>query len=322
MGHPPTTRLQPTLAAARSAALTLTSLPSAPRAQDMTFAPEDTSLRTAVVLMESQGVRVRDRRRILQLIENAVTDYGGYSVIDDRSLKRQLGARQYRTMTRCSNPDCFLGEVRDAGLDRLILVELTRKGGILTVTMEINNVPDRYVMQFAVGATDDIKSEAFLDAPLATLLDLTPPPLIPPTPVANVTPVGPGDGEAKEDPEEDDGPLVIDPIWTYTALGAGATLVAVGGLFGLLADNTRTEIQEKPHNGDEVQELIDQGEAHRRNANIAFGLGVAALGTGALLWYLSDEREGRDPTGAALDPSPNDIQVNVGPTGVGVSIPY
>ncbi|MEO1269959.1 MAG: hypothetical protein AAFX99_17875 [Myxococcota bacterium] len=297
---------------------------------DMTFEPEDTSLRTAVLVMESRGVRGRDRKRLVAMVEKAVNDYGGYVVVDNRELRRRLGNRRYRTMLRCATPDCFITELAEADLDRLILVELNREGGILTATLEINDIPDRVVLQFAVGATDNIRSKTFLDAPMTKLLDLNPPPLLDPNAIANKTLATTGPGDAQEGggslrrKDDDDEGGSLSPVWGYSAMGAGIAFIAVGAIFGLQADNTRTDIQAEPRDGDAVQDLINQGEQQQFRANVAYILGIAGLGTGALLWYLSGPDEGGASAGArrAFEKTPDTVQWNVGPSGVGVSIPY
>jgi catechol 2,3-dioxygenase-like lactoylglutathione lyase family enzyme len=71
--------------------------------------------------------------------------------------------------------------------------------------------------------------------------------------------------------------------------GSAALLFGSGTLLGFAADDVQQELQARPHTAARVTELQDEGEAKQTYANIAFGVGAAALASGVIFHVLDSE---------------------------------
>jgi hypothetical protein len=74
--------------------------------------------------------------------------------------------------------------------------------------------------------------------------------------------------------------------WFY---GSAALMFSSGTLLGFAADDVQQELQARPHTAARVTALQDDGEAKQTYANIAFGVGAAALATGVIFQVLDNE---------------------------------
>jgi hypothetical protein len=92
--------------------------------------------------------------------------------------------------------------------------------------------------------------------------------------------------------------------------------LAVGGVFGLLADNTQATIQAAPHDQANLQKMIDSGKTYQWTANSLLGLGAVTLLTGGVFYFLTDAPgDGARSSRGAQEGAPN-WRLHVGPDGI------
>ncbi len=272
-------------------------VPSFASAQEMTFDSGETSLTVHVVLTETSGVNSRAARSVIADIEDRITAIEGFEVIDARGVKRSLG-RAYRDFKRCGGDvDCLLEFAELVPVDRMIFVRVLLEEGIYTVDLEMRAPGNPELRPYVPAPTEDLRDPSYLDDAVAELL-------LPPAAEETLPPdnsfVEPAPLDPIPDPDNSDSLLERDYAW-YSA-GAGAVLIATGGVFALLADTTLAEIQAGTHDRTKVDALIESGESNQLTANILFGTGLVALTGAVVLYFLTD-----DPVEAAgarlrLDP--------------------
>lgn len=273
---------------------------------DMTFEATEPSLRTHVFVLEASRISRRDIQSVKTVIEDRVAQNTGYEVLRDRDMQREV-RRSWNPLRRCKDRECVFDNVIDASLDRVIFVRLSRDGGLI-VDMEINDAYERALIKFTVAPAESARDAYVIEAAVDELLT----PDLPPTPPqqasaapapANIPdrPLGPPPStgpviDNEIDNEIDnfntsappaDSTLAIPPMALYTLYGGGG-LLALGGVFALLADNTQAEIQAQKHDRATLEELIQSGQRFKTGANTMFGLGAAAVATSAVLFFVLD----------------------------------
>jgi hypothetical protein len=89
---------------------------------------------------------------------------------------------------------------------------------------------------------------------------------------------------------------------------AGAALIAGGAVFGILANQSESQLGDLPvrtrEEANAAADKLDEGETQATLANIGFGVGAAALAAGITLWVLDGESPAESQAGtASLTPS-------------------
>jgi hypothetical protein len=98
------------------------------------------------------------------------------------------------------------------------------------------------------------------------------------------------------------------PVLPLTLSIAGAALIGGGIVFGILANNSESELADLPVRSREeanaAADKLDTATTQATLANIGFGVGAAALATGITLWVLDGQSTVETPAGSAsLTPS-------------------
>lgn len=293
----------------------------------MSFAAEEVKQRAYVRVLSARKVRIGTRRKLVAALKDAVANKDGYELLSDREIKSALG-RKWWNFKRCKDTGCILEHAPEAGIDRLILITLSQDPNGLTLDLEVDDAYSREALKVTSITTDDPNSntQTFAAEAIEELLTVKkddPPP--PPAPQAKPIELIEGDPDAEM---RDDEPFAIAPVWSYSTIGLGVAMLGAGGVFGLRAGNTQTEIQSEPHSRDDLDALIAQGESDQSLANTFYIAGgvVTTLGVAMLLFLGPDE----DPSGAAArqrDPdapraTPDPVRVHLGLTGVQLEVDF
>ncbi len=323
------------VAIACAAALVLTA--SSASADELNFeAGGAAGLLTHVVILEAPKSGNRDKKNIKAAIEARIASAGGYEIVDDRQLQRTLGNRNFRQMQRCADRDCYFDAVIDATIDRLVCVKSFRDGQYYYVDMEIDDAYERALIKYATTEGEGTRDLYYIDPAVDDMLRPDMPPPLPPGAGISVKPApakidsdlqneitdaGGGGNNRAPAPSGDDASL--GPMAKYTLMGGGG-LIALGGVFALLADNTQAEIQARPHDRATVEDLISTGETQQLGANVLFGLGAAAMITGGVLYFFFPEENSQNASNTHTPQNNDDLQwqINLAPTGAALEVRY
>jgi tetratricopeptide (TPR) repeat protein len=89
--------------------------------------------------------------------------------------------------------------------------------------------------------------------------------------------------------EPDEGGGGVLRVTGYSLMGLGAGALLGGSFFGLSASSIEEDLSaQRSRNERPNAELIAQGEDQALYANLFYGVGAVALGTGVVLWFLDD----------------------------------
>lgn len=271
----------------------------AAEAQEMTFDAAETAISVHVVLLDTKGVPSRSAKTVISDVEERVAAIGGFEVVSARDVKRSLG-RAWREFQRCgSDLECSLGFAELIPVERMIFVRVLLEEGIYTVDLEMRSPKDRDLRPYVPAPTQDLRDPSYLDDAVAELL-------LPPVveePVVPVTTIV--DADPNEEPEGSDSGAFLQRDYAWYAGGAGAVLIATGGVFALLADTTLAEIQAGTHDSDEVDSLIEAGESHQLTANVLLGAGAVAIVGAVVIYLLTDEDAATRASGIRIEPVHN-----------------
>jgi hypothetical protein len=72
----------------------------------------------------------------------------------------------------------------------------------------------------------------------------------------------------------------------WILIGAGATALILGSVFGISSRNARNAVETEPHSDVEVEELTSRLKTHGWTANILFSVSVLSAGGGLALLFL------------------------------------
>lgn len=261
---------------------------------EMTFDTEDINLKTYISFTYvEKGISNKTKGNFSVLVQDLVEADGGHSVIYEKDIKSIIGNKEYKKFVKCKDENCIMNYVNQVGGSRLLTVEILKEGGIFTFNLSLYDVADGQKLGYQIAVTD---SEDEIDPVANGVVDLLRPP---PAPVVQE--------ERFVEPVIEEPVLVVSPeeswltedLTNYTLIG-GVALLAIGGSFALLADNTQAEIQAAPHSQEQLLSLMESGERWQLTANVFLGLGIAALGTGAVFYFLVEPSE--SPRGAQYQP--------------------
>lgn len=245
-------------------------------------------------------------------------DFGGFEVFRDYELATLVPATTAEQATRCgADASCLVDALFGRSIDYVLVVSTVLDGATLVVHYELVDVQvgirvgDSYA--FLTGPTDF----ASLVGPCEDALDRAPDAFVAPTPAPPVAPVQAVSPSLSR-------PMVVEARATRggpTALRrAGRISASIGGallfggvLAGFSADEVQQQIQAEPHPRDELERLQQRGESRQRLANVAFGVGGAALATGISLIIVDAVRDGD---------SPPEYTLSIAPTGSGGRVTF
>lgn len=279
----------------------------------MTFDESETKTKIYVGLMESdKKIKKKDKENIIFALEQSVYELEDAELISPESLSQQLG-KKGKNALKCKDAECLFPFAAEVGVDRLLLVKIERSQELFVIDLELYDVATQERLKFDAATSDSVEDTTFISDTVRNLL--TPPK--PEPKVVRPTRIEPeGDTEeAPRQPEPDGGPWLTRDLANYTMIG-GVGLLAVGGVFGLLADNTQATIQAAPHDQATLQKMIDSGKTYQWTANSLLGLGAVTLLTGGVFYFLTDAseegaRSSREPHEGAPD-----WRLHIGPDGI------
>lgn len=211
------------------------------------------------------------------------------SVIAGRDIKAMLSFEERKQILGCTDDSC-LAEIGGAlGADRIVVSSLTQVGSSRVLTLKLIDIT-RASTDARVYRTIEGDAGAVLQALSAAVDELLGAPAQPSAPAVALqapAPAGPGLRA---------GPIVL--------LAVGASSLGAGLGFGLSAKSHYDAAVQGTQVGS--QRSIQTGQTHQTIANLAFGLGAAAVLAGGLWWWLGSEPStptvapGLGPDGASL----------------------
>lgn len=227
-----------------------------------------------------------------------VQDFGGFDVFRASELADIVGSRTADDVADCGNtPSCYVDELDDGDFDFALVVSIEDAGDEVFVQYQLVDLSGAGLMSETIATLPTATSFAHLlvpcnDAlraarpgtvtqPIPAVVEVevarqpTPPPVVVPraaTPTARATSAPPP------------GPVRGSLGRTGRAVAfTGGGVVTVGILMGFAADDTQQSLQSDLHTTAEIDDLQSAGRTQQTVANIAIGLGSAAIVTGVAL---------------------------------------
>jgi hypothetical protein len=239
-------------------------------------------------------------------------DFGGFEVFRDYELATLVPAATADQATRCgADASCLVDALFGRSIDYVLVVSTVLDGATLVVHYELVDVQVGIRVGDTYAFLDGPADFASLVGPCEDALDRAPDAFVAPTPAPTAPPVqvvspslSPPVVEARPTRS---GPTALRRAGRVSASIGGALLFG-GVLAGFSADEVQQQIQAEPHPRDELERLQQRGESRQRLANVAFGVGGAALATGISLIIVDAVRDG--------DAAPQ-YTLSIAPTGSG-----
>jgi hypothetical protein len=245
-------------------------------------------LRLLVAGAPASGLSVKQAADLVEESAYIADDFGLYAVSRSYQVEAVAGRALAITVERCGGKEaCLVPALSGSLFDYVLLVQpvavreavevsyklLDVRAG-LTVSSTLARLPGPVEFAYLLGACQEaLKATPDYIAP--TMVPA--PPLVqqPPPPARAVV-------FAAEPEDQTPRPYA----WLY---GSAALMFGSGTLLGFAADDVQQELQARPHTAARVTELQDDGEAKQNYANIAFGVGAAALASGVIFHVLESE---------------------------------
>lgn len=259
-----------------------------------------------------QGVKAGTATLITDILVTEVSGARKYDVIGSSDITNLLGLERQKQMLQCTEGSSCLAELGGAlGVDYLLSGTVGLLGTRLRISLTVQNVKKARVVARQArfcDANEDALARATeeavrsilsdLDASVAAVAAATPPPppvvakepakrppdLKPPPPKdATAEPLAP---PPPEKPART-GPLLSRRGWAFVAGGAGLALLAAGGTFDGLAYAAYQDQKDAVAANDKAayDSALSSGRTRATVANVLYGAGLAAVGTGAWLYF-------------------------------------
>jgi len=232
------------------------------------------------------GLSIKQAADLVEESAYIADDFGRYAVSRSYQVEAVAGRDLAGTVARCDGREaCLVPALSGSLFDYLLLVQPTAvrdgvevvyrfidlRAGIAASTT-LARLPGPVEFAYLLGACQ----EALKATPDAIAPSIAPAPLFVQQPMSAPV-MFPADARARATPAY---------AWFY---GSAALLFGSGTLLGFAADDVQQELQARPHTADRVTALQDDGEAKQTFANVAFGVGAAALATGVIFQVLDSE---------------------------------
>jgi hypothetical protein len=244
-------------------------------------------LRLLVAGAPASGLSVKQAADLVEESAYIADDFGLYAVSRSYQVEAVAGRALAGTVERCGGKEaCLVPALSGSPFDYVLLVQpvavreavevsyklLDIRAG-LTASNTLARLPGPVEFAYLLGACQEaLKATPDYIAPSIA----TAPPLVQQQPPARAVMF------AEEPAEQAPRPYA----WLY---GSAALMFGSGTLLGFAADDVQQELQARPHTAARVTELQDDGEAKQTYANIAFGVGAAALASGVIFHVLDSE---------------------------------
>lgn len=247
-------------------------------------------LRLLVAGAPASGLSVKQAADLVEESAYIADDFGLYAVSRSYQVEAVAGRTMAGTVERCGGKEaCLVPALSGSPFDYVLLVHpvavreavevsyklLDIRAG-LTVSNTLARLPGPVEFAYLLGACQ----EALKATP-----DYIAPTMVPAPPLVQQQPPARAGMFAAEPAEQPPRPYA----WLY---GSAALMFGSGTLLGFAADDVQQELQARPHTAARVTELQDDGEAKQTYANIAFGVGAAALASG-VIFHVLDAEDGK-----------------------------
>ncbi len=243
-------------------------------------------LRLLVAGAPASGLSVKQAADLVEESAYIADDLALYTVSRTYQIEAIAGRDLAATVARCGGKEaCLVPALSGSLFDYVLLVQPTAvRDGVevvyklidiragITAATTLARLPGPVEFAYLLGAcqealkaTPDYIAPSIAPAPAFVQQQIPPPVMFPAEAEAQAT----------------------QPYaWLY---GSAALFFGSGTLLGFAADDVQQELQARPHTADRVKALQDEGEAKQTYANVAFGIGAAALVSGVVFHVLDTE---------------------------------
>lgn len=237
----------------------------------------------------AQGLSTKQAADLVEESAYIADDFGLYAVSRAYQLEAVAGRDLARAVERCAGKEaCLVPALSNSNFDYVLLVQPTAVRDGVEVSYKLLDVRAGIAAATTLARLPGPVEFAYLLGACQEALKATPDYLGPstamPAPVLVQQSVQPA--RPVMFPTEAPTSKSSTHAWLY---GSSALLLASGTLLGFAADDVQQELQARPHTADKVADLQDEGESKQTYANIAFGLGAAALASGVIFHVLESE---------------------------------
>ena len=242
-------------------------------------------LRLLVAGTPASGLSAKQAGDLVEESAYIADDFGLFAVTRTYQVEAVAGRDLARTVERCNGKEsCLVPALSGSLFDYILLVQPSAARDGVEVAYKMLDVRAGITAASTLARLPGPVEFAYLLSACQEALKATPDYIAPtaPPPVAMLQQPIAQPMFASEPTR----PGISTPAWFY---GGGAALLASGTLLGFSADDVQQELQARPHTAEKVESLQDEGESKQFYANLAFGLGAAALATGVVIQVLDAE---------------------------------
>jgi hypothetical protein len=243
-------------------------------------------MRLLVAGAPASGLSVKQAADLVEESAYIADDLALYTVSRTYQVEAVAGRELAGTVARCGGKEaCLVPALSGSLFDYVLLVQPTAVREGVEVVYKLIDIRAGITASTTLARLPGPVEFAYLLGACQEALKATPDyiaPSIAPAPVfvqqqIQASVMFPADEEAQ---------AARPYAWLY---GSAALLFGSGTLLGFAADDVQQELQARPHTSDRVKVLQDDGAAKQTYANIAFGIGAAALATGVIFHVLDTE---------------------------------
>lgn len=243
-------------------------------------------LRLLVAGAPASGLSVKQAADLVEESAYIADDFGLYAVSRTYQVEAVAGRALATTVERCGGKEaCLVPALSGSLFDYVLLVQPTAVTDGVEVAYKLLDVRAGLTASNTLARLPGPVEFAYLLSACQEALKATPDyiaPTLAPAPLL----VQQQPARAVMFAAEPAAPATRPYTWLY---GSAALMFGSGTLLGFAADDVQQELQARPHTAARVTELQDDGEAKQTYANIAFGVGAAALATGVIFHVLDTE---------------------------------
>ena len=246
-------------------------------------------LRLLVAGAPASGLSAKQAADLVEESAYIADDFGLYTVSRTYQVEAVAGRALATTVERCSGKEsCLVPALSGSLFDYVLLVQPTAVRDGVEVAYKLLDIRAGLTASNTLARLPGPVEFAYLLGACQEALKATPDyiaPSIAPTPLL----VQQQPARAVMFAAEPAARATRPYTWLY---GSAALFFGSGTLLGFAADDVQQELQARPHTAARVTELQDDGEAKQTYANIAFGVGAAALATG-IIFHVLDTEDGQ-----------------------------
>jgi tetratricopeptide (TPR) repeat protein len=200
-------------------------------------------------------------------------------------------------------------EVRSDPEGAVVRIDGDERG---STPMEIELLPGTYEFAVALDTYEPYEETVSLEPAQALVMRIT---LVPIPQAAG----GDGDLSAGEGPDEEGG-----PNWVAVGItgGLGAGSIVLGALAAAVAQDKYDDAQaaEVQRNDDVFDTTVDEGRGAQAASTLFYSLGIGAVITAVILYFVTDDSPEDDVAGEAAEPETAGVRWGAGPTGVTLEV--